>query len=117
MTAGPWATLAAALGCGLLPLLAGLYLALSLFTFASHGRDKWAAQRGGRRTPEARLHLLALAGGWPGAWLARRVWRHKTRKQPFVRLFWATVLGNLLALAGLLWVLAPWVLPPGQACG
>lgn len=103
-------------GCGPWPLLAGLCLALNLFTWAAYGRDKWAARRGGRRTPEIRLHLLALAGGWPGAWLAQHSWRHKRHKPAFVRVFWATVLGNLLALGGLGWGLARWGLLPGLSC-
>ena len=66
--------LAAAIGYG---LLGGL-------TFALYGWDKWRAQRAGRRVPESRLHLLALLGGFPGAWLGMRVFRHKTRKPIFL---------------------------------
>ena len=38
-------------------------------------------------TPERTLHLLALLGGWPGAILARRRFRHKTMKVPFLIAF------------------------------
>ena len=40
---------------------------------------------------EARLLGLAFLGGSPGAYAARRLFRHKTRKQPFS--------GNLHAIA------------------
>lgn len=79
--------------------LLGAYVVLSAGLFALYGRDKAAARRGGRRTPELTLHLLALAGGWPGALLARRVFRHKTKKQPFRTVFWCTVVVNCAALA------------------
>lgn len=74
---------------------------LSLAAFTIYGWDKHAAIRGARRIPEARLHQLALLGGWPGALLAMRLFRHKRRKAAFVRVFWATVAGHL-AIAGLL---------------
>lgn len=61
----------------------GTYAALSLVTFATYAWDKFQAQRGGRRVPEARLHLLGLAGGFPGAALAMLVVRHKTQKLVF----------------------------------
>nr|WP_211286793.1 DUF1294 domain-containing protein [Paraferrimonas sedimenticola] len=76
----------------------GFYLLVSLVTFLSYGLDKRAAKKGKRRTPERRLHLLALAGGWPGAWLAQKYYRHKTQKTEFRFMFWLTVLFNLGAL-------------------
>lgn len=81
-----------------LAALAG-YLLVSAITFMAYAADKSAARQGRWRVPEASLHLLALLGGWPGALLAQRMFRHKTRKQPFRTVFWLTVLLNCLALA------------------
>jgi len=89
------AALAASAASGRTPLATFyLYLVVSLMTFAWYARDKSAARRGARRTPENRLHLLALLGGWPGALMAQQQLRHKTRKLPFHVLFWATVALN-----------------------
>lgn len=49
-------------------------------------------------------------GGWPGALVARRVFRHKTIKQPFRAIFWLTVVVNCVAV-GLLVREAPLPLP------
>jgi uncharacterized membrane protein YsdA (DUF1294 family) len=46
-------------------------------------QDKQRAIAGERRISEADLLGLALIGGTPGAFLARHLFRHKTRKQPF----------------------------------
>lgn len=81
----------------------GTYVVLSVLTFALYGADKAAARRGARRTPEFALHLIALAGGWPGALAGQRVFRHKTQKQPFRAILWCTIVGNC-ALA--VWILA-----------
>ncbi|MFS3129498.1 DUF1294 domain-containing protein [Nocardioides sp. Bht2] len=86
-------------------LLAG-YAALSLVTFAAYGLDKSAARRGRRRVPENRLHLLAIVGGWPGALAAQRTFRHKTVKQPFRAIFWATVAANCAGLGAVLFLLS-----------
>lgn len=77
--------------------------ALNLATFAGYALDKAAARRGGRRVPEATLHLLALCGGWPGALLARRLLRHKTAKFGFTLGLWLTVAANLTVVS-LLWL-------------
>lgn len=89
-------------------LLAGFYALASAITFGIYALDKSAARRGEWRTPESTLHLLALAGGWPGAVLAQRWLRHKSRKTSFRSLFWVTALANCAALG---WLLAA----PGAA--
>jgi uncharacterized membrane protein YsdA (DUF1294 family) len=68
--------------------------AMSLVTFAVYARDKAAARNGLWRTPEATLHLLAVVGGWPGALLAQRFLHHKSRKLPFLVIFWLTAALN-----------------------
>jgi uncharacterized membrane protein YsdA (DUF1294 family) len=78
-----------------------VYVVLSVVAYAMYRHDKVAAGRGDRRIPENRLHLVALVGGWPGAWIAQQHVRHKTRKQPFRTIFWLTVVANI---AGLVWL-------------
>ena len=85
-----------------LPSIVAL-IALNVFTMLCFWQDKQRAIAGRRRIAEADLLGLALIGGSPGALLARRMFRHKTRKQPF-----STWLFLILALqAGILaWRLA-----------
>lgn len=72
------------------------YMGLSAITFLAYALDKSAAQKGGWRTAEQTLHLLSLAGGWPGALLAQQLLRHKSSKQAFRSVFWGTVGLNVL---------------------
>lgn len=80
---------------------AGSYALMSAISFSLYGLDKRAATRGGRRTPESRLHFFELLGGWPGALLAQRVFRHKTRKRSFQVMFYLAAAVNLAALVWL----------------
>ena len=77
------------------------YLGLSLFTFIVYAVDKAAARNGTWRVPEAKLHLLAAVGGWPGALCGQQWLRHKSSKQPFRSLLWLTVMLNCIAFGGL----------------
>ncbi len=76
------------------------YGGLSLLSFIFYARDKSAARRHDSRTPETTLHLLAIAGGWPGAWVAQKLLRHKSIKPAFQFVFWLTMLLN----CALLWI-------------
>lgn len=92
---------------GLLPALGMLQLAnqgvywpvlasalASLLAFGLYLQDKRSAIGSGWRTPEARLHMVELIGGWPGALIAQQLLRHKTRKLSFQLVFWLIVLAH-----------------------
>ncbi|MEM8834477.1 MAG: DUF1294 domain-containing protein [Planctomycetota bacterium] len=75
----------------LLAVALAWYLLASLASVLVLGFDKLAAKRGWRRVPEKRLHLISLLGGWPGAWIAHNLWRHKRQKGSYLWRFWAVV--------------------------
>lgn len=77
--------------------LAGWTLLASAATYLLYARDKRQARRDGWRTSEKTLQLGALLGGWPGAFVAQRRLRHKTRKFGFQLLFWVIVAGHVYA--------------------
>lgn len=93
------------------PIALGVLLLLSLLTFFIYGFDKNAAETGRWRTAENTLHLLSLVGGWPGAWVAQRLFRHKVRKTSFMAGYWATVLAHLAAVGAWVGKLLPAGLP------
>jgi uncharacterized membrane protein YsdA (DUF1294 family) len=71
--------------------LAAYVCVLSWITYAAYQSDKRKARANAWRTPEAYLHLLELAGGWPGAWVAQRRLRHKCSKQSYQFMFWMII--------------------------
>ncbi|RZJ11040.1 MAG: DUF1294 domain-containing protein [Rubrivivax sp.] len=79
----------------------GIYSAMSMATFITYWLDKRAATRGDWRVAEGTLHALSLACGWPGALLAQQVLRHKSAKQKFQRIYWATVVLNIAAFVAI----------------
>lgn len=118
LPAGPRSRVALALGVSGLFLLALVivtfldrltllavpwYLALSTVTFVAYGLDKTAARQDRHRIPERVLQLLALAGGWPGGWIAQQTIRHKSQKISFQIEFWICVIVNVIVLAALIW--------------
>jgi uncharacterized membrane protein YsdA (DUF1294 family)/cold shock CspA family protein len=105
---GSWMTL---VGLLILPVAAGFRLPLpwwlvpawlgsaSIVAWMLYARDKRKAQQGQWREQEFRLQLAGFYGGWPGAFLAKRRYRHKTVKWSFQARFWSiALLYQLLAL-------------------
>jgi uncharacterized membrane protein YsdA (DUF1294 family)/cold shock CspA family protein len=78
-----------------------LYLGVSAVTFGAYAIDKSAARLKQRRVAETSLILLGMLGGWPGAILAQQLLRHKTTKQSFRAVFWASVLINVFVFVTL----------------
>jgi len=70
---------------------------LSALTYWAYAADKRRAEEREWRVPEARLHLLELLGGWPGAFLAQRRLRHKCSKGSYQVVFWLIVLAYQFA--------------------
>jgi uncharacterized membrane protein YsdA (DUF1294 family)/cold shock CspA family protein len=67
------------------------YAVASVVAWCLYASDKKSARVGGWRISEARLHLAEVVGGWPGAFLAQRRYRHKTVKRSFQGVFWLVV--------------------------
>ena len=87
---------------GVLPLTIAMLVLVNLWTVLRFWQDKQRAIVGKRRIAESDLLGLALIGGSPGALFARRLFRHKTRKEPFstyLFLIVAMQVGALIAIA------------------
>lgn len=91
----------------MLPVCWVLVLVVNVVTVAIYGFDKWRSRGDGRRVPERTLLWWLFATGWPGAWLAMSLFRHKTVKVPFRR--WAI----LWTIVNPFWLLLWWTVRPG----
>jgi uncharacterized membrane protein YsdA (DUF1294 family)/cold shock CspA family protein len=86
-----------------LPLWIALWVAaFSIATYGVYAYDKAQAQSSGLRVPEAVLHLMGALGGTPGAFVAMRALRHKTKKAQFRVIFWLIVAAQV---GFLIWLL------------
>lgn len=80
---------------------------MSLVEFFVYWLDKNASESKARRVSETTLQTWALLGGWPGAAIAQKVFRHKTRKASFQNTFRLMVVCNVLVtavLSALIWL-------------
>lgn len=75
------------------------YSLASLLSLWLYYQDKQASMRGQWRTSEFTLLLSGLLCGWPGALLAQRLFRHKTKKRGFQFVFWLSVVANCATVA------------------
>ncbi len=93
-------------------ILAAIPMVLSTVSYFLYRSDKRSAEAGEWRIPESTLHAADFLGGWPGGFLAQRMFRHKISKGSFQFKFWVVVIiHEFLALDYLLhWKLTHWVL-------
>lgn len=73
-------------------------IAVNFATFVAFGIDKAKAEKGAQRISEDTLLMWAFIGGTPGAYAARAVFRHKTRKQPFSNHLFYIVVAQVVLL-------------------
>jgi len=64
---------------------------ISIWTFLHYGYDKMQARNQDWRVKEAKLHFLAMIGGWPGALLGMHYFQHKTSKKVFIVKTWLII--------------------------
>lgn len=86
------------IGLAGLSALRAIFVGVNVATMLTYGYDKYLAQAGGRRVPESVLHILAAAGGAPGAFVGQMLFRHKTRDRRFRLVFWAVAAVQVVAL-------------------
>ena len=86
------------MGATVLWLIIAYLIAINLAAFGMFALDKMAAKEGSWRIPESTLLLTALVGGTLGAITAQRMLRHKTRKEPFRSMLYATAIFQLVAI-------------------
>ena len=75
------------------------YVLMSAVALGLYFLDKQRAGRGEWRISEETLHWTELLGGWPGAFLAQRVFRHKRRQARYMAVFWTIVGAHAFAWA------------------
>jgi uncharacterized membrane protein YsdA (DUF1294 family) len=86
-------------GFGLHKLIAAI-LAINLCTFAFYGWDKYRAiKKGSIRIPELVLHLFMFSMGTLGAFVGRKLFRHKIVKESFTNALYGTLLLQLFLVA------------------
>ena len=82
-------------------LLICALVVVNFWTVLCFWLDKRRAVAGERRISEGDLLGLAIFGGSPGALLARHLFRHKTRKEPFSTKLMIIVALQIGAIIGL----------------
>jgi uncharacterized membrane protein YsdA (DUF1294 family) len=74
------------------------FLSVNAVLIMVMAKDKFAAIINISRTPEGALLWLAFAGGFPGLFIARFVFRHKSSKAEFIRPMYIMLALQILAI-------------------
>ena len=76
-----------------------IFIGANLIVILYYYQDKTAAKKHQWRTSENKLHFFSLIGGWGGAYIAQRMFRHKYKKAEFMSTYTLTVLINCTLIA------------------
>lgn len=87
---------------GLLRIAIIYLVIINLCTFFVFLWDKIRAKQGEWRVKESTILLLAVMGGTPAAFIARALFRHKTRKQPFGYILIGIAVVQILLTVGII---------------
>ena len=73
-------------------------VSINIVTIVAYYVDKRAAIKGKWRVPEFDLHTLEFLGGWAGALLAQKMFRHKTKKKSYQSTFIFLIFAELACI-------------------
>lgn len=76
------------------PITVFMFVGANLIVFLYYYQDKASAIKKNWRTPESTLHFMSLIGGWGGAYIAQKMFRHKHKKTSFMMVYKLTILIN-----------------------
>ena len=71
---------------------------INLVTIIAYGIDKRAAKKKQWRVSEMQLHTLELLGGWVGAFIAQKIFHHKTKKKSYRLVFWLMLILQVILI-------------------
>lgn len=77
-------------------------ISINLITFIAYGIDKKAAITKTWRIPEKDLHTLEFLGGWIGAFVGQKFFRHKTVKKSYQITYKIMIILEFALIIGLL---------------
>lgn len=66
-----------------MPFIAWWFVVVNVFEFFMFGKDKLRARMAWSRTPESTFLIMGFLGAFPGIFLGRVVFKHKTSKKKF----------------------------------
>lgn len=73
-------------------------VSINITTMLAYYVDKRAAIKHAWRVPENTLHTLEFLGGWPGAFVAQKLFHHKTVKKSFRHIFLLMIVAEFFAV-------------------
>ena len=74
-------------------------VSINITTIIAYYVDKRAAMRGKWRVSEFTLHTLEFLGGWPGAFVAQKMFHHKTKKKSYQSTYIWVIFAELSCIA------------------